>query len=492
MEPATPSQPSFSAGRKWRAALNALLGIALVLAVLVMANYLSTRHFQRFYLSTQTRVELSPRTLHLLESITNRVRVSLYYSKDDPLYGDVAGLLKEYQAHDPRLSVETVDYERDPGAALDLKTKYDLGSSTNKDLVIFDCGGNVKIIPGSMLTEYTLEPVPNEKEREFRRKPVAFRGEMAFTSALLAVTSAKPLKAYFLTGHGEHRIDDATGEMGYAKFAAVLLQNHVITESLSLLTSAVPADCNLLVIAGPATPLPQIELDRIERYLNEGGRLLALFNALSADRSTGLEAILAKWGVRVTGNIVQDPDYTTTPTGSDVIVAGFSKNPAVNPLVGSQIQLILPREIDRLEPSSQAADGLQAEEIAFSGPRSFVRGREGPVRRRPLPLMAAVEKSPAKGVVTERGSTRILVVGDSLFLGNRQIESAANRDFAGFAANWLLDRTILLEGVGPTPIKEYRLIIPHRQLQRLQWTLFGAMPGGILLLGGLVWLRRRR
>ena len=31
------------------------------------------------------------------------------------------------------------------------------------------------------------------------------------------------------------------------------------------------------------------------------------------------------------------------------------------------------------------------------------------------------------------------------------IDAAANRDFAGYAVNWLLDRTVLLEGIGPRP-----------------------------------------
>ena len=44
--------------------------------------------------------------------------------------------------------------------------------------------------------------------------------------------------------------------------------------------------------------------------------------------------------------------------------------------------------------------------------------------------MVAVEKGAIKDVITERGSTRMVVVGDSLFLGNHQIDSAANRDFA--------------------------------------------------------------
>jgi hypothetical protein len=105
--------------------------------------------------------------------------------------------------------------------------------------------------------------------------------------------------------------------------------------------------------------------------------------------------------------------------------------------------------------------------------------------------MVAVEKGAIKDVITERGSTRMVVVGDSLFLGNLQIESAANRDFAGNALNWLLERTQLLTGLGPRPITEYRIVMTKAQLQQAQWLLLGALPGAVLLLGGLVWLRRR-
>ncbi len=489
---ATPSKPSFSRARKWSIGFNVALAIFVVFALVVMVNYLSSRYFQRLYFSTRTRIELSAQTVNLLHAVTNQIHVTLYYSKDEPLYADIAELLKEYHANNPKLTVETVDYDRDPGLAQEIKSKYNLGASTNKNLIIFDCGGNVKIMPGNILAEYTLEQVPNETEREFRRKPVAFRGEMMFTAALLAVTSPKPLKAYFLQGHGEHRPDDGNDQMGYLKFATVLQENHIQAEPLSLLTNAVPADCNLLIIAGPKDPVPQTELDRIDQYLNEGGRLLALFNAYSVGRQTGLEKILAKWGVSVADDTVKDPDFTTTTAGTDVVVGSFANHPVVNPLLGSQLQLILPHEITKTNLPAQSAEAPLVEEIAFSGPHSYLRGDEAAGLRRPLPLMVAVERNAVKGVVSERGATRMLIVGDSIFLGNRQIDSAANRDFASYAVNWLLERNVLLQGLGPRPVTEYRLIIARKQMQTMQCILLGAMPGGILLLGGLVWLRRRR
>ena len=68
---------------------------------------------------------------------------------------------------------------------------------------------------------------------------------------LLAVESPQPLKAYFLQGDGEPLLSDS-GEHGYMKFGAMLAENYIATRPLQLLGSeVVPADCNLLIIAGP-------------------------------------------------------------------------------------------------------------------------------------------------------------------------------------------------------------------------------------------------
>ena len=67
------SQPSFSPGRRWKIGLDVIVRTALVLAVVVMVNYLGAHFFGRFYLSSQTRVELSSQTLNLLKSLTNHI-----------------------------------------------------------------------------------------------------------------------------------------------------------------------------------------------------------------------------------------------------------------------------------------------------------------------------------------------------------------------------------------------------------------------------------
>ena len=257
-------QPSFSPGRRWRIGFDVAVRTALVLAVVVMVNYLGARFFGRVYLSSQTRIQLAPRTLEVLKSLTNHIDVTLYYDKQDDYYPTIVALLKEYCAASPRLSVKTVDYVRDAGEAQKIKEQYKLNAPTDKNLVIFDAGDkHVKIVYGDALTQVKLEQVPNPKEREFRRKPIAFNGEQAFTSMLLAVTKDKPFQAYFLQGHGEPALDDS-GNLGYLKFGSILAQNYIAVQNLELTgDNPVPMDCNLLIIAAPTVPLSDLELQKI-------------------------------------------------------------------------------------------------------------------------------------------------------------------------------------------------------------------------------------
>jgi gliding motility-associatede transport system auxiliary component len=488
-----PAKPSFSRGRKWGIGLNVVLLLLVVLAVVAMVNYLSREYFLRSYWSTRTSIELSPRTLKFVKSLTNQVNITLYYDREDSLYSMVVELLNQYRLNNPNLSVRTVDYLRDAGAAQKTKAQYLSAYPSDKNVVIFDCAGKTRIVDGALLATNTLEQVPNPegKELKFRRKPIAFRGETVFTATLLEVVNPKPFMAYFLSGHGEHQIESGDEITGYLKFASFLQQNSIRVQTLELTgTNPVPSDCNLLVVAGPRIPIPDSELSKLDQYLTQGGRLLALFSSASLDRETGLEKLLADWGVRVGKDIVRDPDHSRPESPDELVISAFSHHPVVNPLLGEGLVLIQPRPIGRFNTRAPVADAPRVEAIAETGQNSFLAG--DPAHKRPFPVMVAVEKGTIGGRVTEHGTTRILVAGDSVFLGNHQLDLLGNRDWAGYAVNWLLDRPELLGGLGPRPITEYTLVMTNVQLEQAEWVLLAGMPGAVLALGSLVWLRRRR
>jgi ABC-2 type transport system permease protein len=477
--------PSFSRTQRWRNIFDRSLRTLLVLAVVVMVNYLGAKFSSRHYLSSQTSVTLAPRTLAVLHSLTNQVDVTLYFNRQADFYPDVAALLDAYSAANKKISVRLVDYARDAGEAQKTKIKYGLNAATDKNLIIFDSGGHTKMFPGESLLEYGAVGMTEDKKIDIR--PVRFNGEKVFTAMLLALESPQPLKAYFLIGHGELLPND-TGQHGYQKFGAQLEQNYFALAGLQFTADrAVPDDCNLLVIAAPRLALTETELQKIENYLRAGGRLLVLFNINSLARATGLEPLLQRWGVSVVADYVKDAEHTINT--ADVVVSRYGKHPVTASLAQSSLQMDLPRPAQKI--SGATANTLQVDELLFSGENSTL-ANDRTAAPRSYSLACAVEQKPVAGVVNPHGNARLLVVGDAMFLGNTYIEAGGNRDFLNAAVNWLVERPQFIEGVGPRSITEFRLLLTDRQQYQLRWLLLGALPGGVLFLGWLVWLVRRK
>ena len=496
------SRRSFSPASRLQIGFDKGLRTVLMLAVVAMVNYLGAQFFHRFYLSSQTRIALSSRTLAILQSLTNRMTVTLYYDTRDQnnFYPTLVALADEYHAANKNISVRTVDYERNAADAEKIKEQYNLPGSANspnappnKDLVIFACGDRHEVVPGEAIVKYQLVQTapddPKQKELQFRKKPIAFNGEIMFTSKLLALAQAQPLKAYYLQGHGESSLTDSS-EGGYAKFALALAQNNLVVNDLELLGNTdVPMDCNLLIIAAPTQPLDPVELQKIDRYLAQGGRLLVLFNYATREHPTGLEPILRPWGINVARGYVKDPQSSTSD--QVIVVRKFNQKSFVNPLTQLALEMVMPRPVARMDLANSPANPPEVTELAFSSDTSILDADPAAVPRS-YPLIAAVEQKPVAGVANPRGNTRIVVAGDSLFLDNQIIEAAANRDFLNYAVNWLTDRQELLTGISPRPVTEFRLMITQKQGQQLDWLLLGALPGGVLVFGWLVWFVRRK
>jgi len=205
-----------------------------------------------------------------------------------------------------------------------------------------------------------------------------------------------------------------------------------------------------------------------------------------------LEDILLHWGVSVAADYVRDIKNTTSSSGADVVVQQFSQHPIVNPLMRSELQMLYPRPVSAVNSKNPSPDAPEVTELTFSGDASTLVGdsHSGTAK---LSAYGCCRTKNVVGVANSRGTMRMVVAGDSIFLNNQVIEGGtggANRDFLGNAVNWLLDRPTLLQGIGPQPVTEFRLTLTATQQREVNWLLLAALPGAVLLFGGLVWLVR--
>jgi len=193
---------------------------------------------------------------------------------------------------------------------------------------------------------------------------------------------------------------------------------------------------------------------------------------------------------------VIDPDQSQAGDTRVLLTGEFGAHRITAPLRGARLGMIMPAPV---LPRSQGASGTDAADVKLlvstSEGGEIVTGDTGKqtvVTNGVISVALAAERGAIAGVDASRGASRVVVVGDAHFLSNQLINyTAANREFGGLVVNWLLDRQALME-LGARPVTEYQVNLTRKQLHGAAWLLVGFLPGSVLLVGLLVWVRRRR
>ena len=105
--------------------LNVLVQIGLVLFLAAMVNYLGFEHYRRWDFSRDKKYALSDKTKRFLDTLKGKMRVTVFFSPNNPISGDVQNLLTEYQyAAKGKIDIENIDPERNLSRAKEVFDKY--------------------------------------------------------------------------------------------------------------------------------------------------------------------------------------------------------------------------------------------------------------------------------------------------------------------------------------------------------------------------------
>ena len=341
-----------------------------------MVNYLATKLTYRFDWSGSDRYALSPLTDQVLRGLTAPVKVTVLYDPEQDesqsrLLGMVEGLLREYAHRSGRIELRFVDGLRQAQLANSLKAQYDLPPETS-DVVIIDAGGRFRTVYFNELSVF--EGVGDFiRTREVRR--AGFKGEERFTTAIVNVLETSRPKVAILQGHREHRMDSEDQVMGYQRFSRLLAEKdlEVVPVSLANHDENLPDDCRLLIVAGPQIPLLPDELEKIERYLDQGGRLLLLTHPLNLARGevTGFETLMHRWGVHIGRQ--KAGDSVNTLNKADVLTRNFAAHPVSSHLNRSESYLYFPqpRVIRRLPDALRSPEAPRAEQLVMTSTNGY-------------------------------------------------------------------------------------------------------------------------
>lgn len=475
--------------RKGLMGLNLAATLLLLGALFILVNFIASRRYGRADLTRSKITALSGKTKQIVGQLKDPVTLVVFYQPTHRLYQLVRDLLEEYERLSPKLRIEYVDPDQDIARAQRLAKQFAI-ERTN--LVVFESGTRHKYLSDTDLAEYDYTAMQSGGSPNVK----SFKGEDAFTSAILNVTQSTQPLLWITTGHGEKSPED--GEpMGLTQFKKYLERENMQVESKALLErTEIPKEVRAVIIPGPTRKLLAQELLTLQTYLDKGGRLLVLLDPLT---ETGLEDFLTRWGVTVGNDIVVDPARQLPfVSAANLFVTSYTQHPIVEKMQTFMTLFPLARSV---QPAKDLK-GLTVTALAMTSPKGWGETQTQSEEfqfdaehdlKGPVSIAVAVERQgqpPTEGSPEARGATRMVVIGDSDFLSNAQVSNVGNLDLALGTLHWLVEQEQLI-GIGPKPLESVKLNLTASQLSGIFWFSFAIFPCCSMLLGaGMWWVRR--
>jgi ABC-type uncharacterized transport system involved in gliding motility auxiliary subunit len=380
-------------------------------------------------------------------------------------------LLKIYSYHSPRIKYEFIDPDKNPG----MIKRYEI---TQDGTTVLECGDKDNRVTGST--------------------------EEDITNALIKVTREKKKVIYFLEGHGEHSIE-VSEENGFSFVKDDLEKlGYEIKKQQLALSENFPKDCALLVIPGPEKDLLPNELDTIQRYLEEGGRVFFLVDPQTAP---GLIPYLAKFGFRLENDIIVDS--MSRLIGGDYFIPTIGEYEYHEVTKNFRYATFFPftRLVETIDPKPEIVSSSQVlgktsgnswskrnfklkEKMTFKE-ISFDKNQD---KAGPLSIAAVATIKAKSGTSTAPEAApqegRIAVFGDSDFASNRYYNLSGNGNFFLNTANWLTEESDLIS-IQPKTSRPRTIQLTPSQGKLVFWVSVIILPLIVLVFGMSVWVRRR-
>lgn len=458
--------------------------VVLVLAILIGINWIAARQSKRWDLTASGQFTLSDQTKKILTTLKEPVSVKVFAG---PRVAErFRDRIAEYDTLSDQLKVEYIEPLKQPAVANQYGVQQD-------GTVVFEYKGRI-------------ERTTSDTEQDL-------------TNAIVKVTQGEQSKIYFVQGHRERDTAGSEGD-GYTTAASALQSDNFAVEKLVLAQqSEVPADADVLVIAGPQVDYLPSELELIRAYLRRGGKLLLMLDPpekVEQPPITNLLAFAREWGIDVGQNVVVDANPNSRAFGAGPATPLAASYPT-HPITERLETLTAYHLVRSATPVRDGAEGRNAQTLVETGPASWAEtdfkaltsggtvklDEDRGDRRGPISIAAAVTATaetaprPAQqpaaadnGAGERKPETRVAVFGDSDFAANSTIQFLGNRDLFLNTVNWLAQQENMIS-IRPREPSDRRLTITADQQQRLYWLSIFIIPGLIIAAGLHTWWRRR-
>ncbi len=450
--------------RQTRYAAYASIYILVILAVLVVANFLANRYNKSYDATANKRFSLSDQTTKVVRDLKQDVTIQ-YFDKPS---GMQAGkdLLDRYANLSPKVHVEYVDYLKKPQLAR-------AANITHEGTAVVEIGAK------------------KEEAKTFDEEGV--------TGAMIRAIKGGARNVCVVSGSGERRLDDSGAE-GLSDFQTAVQKDNYQVKPINLLEKAeVPSDCTVLVIAGPAGDYIQPAVDAIKKYVEGGGRALIMLDPpLKVGRkeisdNQALTTMLSGWGVTPDKDLLLDenPVAQLVGLGPEVpLVTTYDSHAIVNDLAGTATGFPIARSLE-----TKNADHTTISKLFSTSANSYstynlssAEIRIDPNKDKKGPFTLAAAGTYDTGKPNSQG--RFVVVGNSRWTSNSFLRFNGNRNLLLNMMNWLSSDEDLIS-IRPKEQEDRRISLTRAQFIAVRTVSQFLLPLVVIIGGVLVWVRRR-
>ena len=431
-----------------RTRLNLALTAILGLVVVVLVNYLSSRHYRRWDWTSEGLFTLSDRSQQVLRELDDEVQIYVFLGRDEQDFADVETLLEEYVAVTERIAVEWVDPDRDRARYQALADKFGIDSWLAGDVTLSQVP--VVVTSGERKWKVERHQLIVEDFDSFDDADghkLDLQSERALTGAILEVTSGTPTRVCLSAGHGEWE----TGTYGDRSFDAVARElewEKIQVEPFEIRKDDVPEGCDALFVVSPQRLFSDDEVAIIDRYIAAGGNVLLALDPVLKNEAlapTGFEKSLETRGILLGRDLVIEHDaaqqlpgnpgdlFLATHLGTHRLVDGIRKR-------GGGLLIAVARSVRTTEGSdTEVLFQTSPQAVAESNlERALNPDKQGePTPPSAVPLAVVWEYVPPLGdnlkPVESEGPEpgRLLVAGDAVCMITELVETdqQSNNDF---------------------------------------------------------------
>ncbi|GAB4494029.1 MAG: Gldg family protein [Anaerolineales bacterium] len=451
----------FLVGRQAQYGSNALITFLAFIGILIFVNVLAYQNPQTWDLTEDKSNTLAPETIEILAKLPQPVFARAYYTTRTPSEETRKLLDRLAQNSNQKFTYEFIDPEFNPIAAQ--------ADGIERD-------GTVILFMGE------------------QKEPVTFATEQELDAALLRLMNPETRVVYFLTGHGEHSIEQVS-DTSLTQAADSLRKKNYTVNPLNLQgEGSVPQDAKVVVIAGPKVPLAETEVQALDTYLSNGGSLIVMYEphplTRFGDTPDPLADLLTKWGITLDNDFVIDPNVNPASFAiSDP--AAYARHPITERMMGLNSVYPTARSITlgdetggaTLTPLVLTGSNAWGETDFASIDQNQVNYVEGQDRPGPLTLAVAAENFSTKG--------RLVVFGDSEFAADA-LYARGNGDILINAIDWATAQESLIN-LTPKPSTPRTFTAPGTlQFIGIILTSLCFIPLMVIGGGGWAWVSRRR